>query len=437
MKILNLKNFYENLKKWNLVSKKDKILVAVSGGVDSLTLLYLLYSLKNELDIEIISATLNHGIRKTAQRDVQHVVDFSKKLGLNCITGKVDALKYSMKNKLSIEESARILRYRFLEKVLKETGFNKLAVAHNLNDLVENVLFRMSRGSGPFGLPGMKPKNGNIIRPLLFYTKDEILDFALKNNIEYVVDETNLETIHTRNFIRHKIIPLFKNLNPNFETSVMRLVENIWELDNFIERQLKNVEFFNLRGRLYFEIPEDIFLLIELVRRLTIDLKGRAPDKEKLDRIKKVINKKTTFKVSFWDNFGIEISYGKALLGEFIPNENFEYVVKNNETINLDPFMVKIENDGIIINRSKLKGELILRNWRYGDKISNGKKLKEIFVDKKIPSFIRRIIPIFCDKEEIIYIPKIYLNKNYVYENSENKSDVLGINVQLKGGFSF
>lgn len=436
MKMLNLESFYENLKKWNLVSKKDKIVVAVSGGVDSLTLLYLLYSLRRELDIELISATLNHGIRENAQRDVQHVIDFSKKLGIRCITGKVDTLKYSSENKLSIEESARILRYRFLEKVLKRTGFNKLAVAHNLNDLVENVLFRLSRGSGPFGLPGMKPKNGNIIRPLLFYSKDQILDFALKNNIEYVVDETNLETVYTRNFIRHKIIPLFKRLNPNFETSVMRFVENVWELDNFIEKQL-NVRIFNLRGRLYFEIPKDIFLLIELVRRLTIKLKGKAPDKEKLDRIKKVINNKSTFKVNFWDNFGVEISYGKVLLGEFLPNENFEYIIRNDETINLDPFVVKIENNGIIINKNKLKGDLILRNWRNGDRIYNGKKLKEIFVDKKIPSFIRRIIPIFCDKEEIIYIPKIYLNKNYVRENPNNKNNIIGINVQLKGGFSF
>ncbi|MDK2885494.1 MAG: tRNA(Ile)-lysidine synthase [Thermosipho sp. (in: thermotogales)] len=436
MNMLNKEKFLKNVKKWDLISKNDKIVIAVSGGVDSLTLLYLLYLLREDLDLDLLCATLDHGIRDNSQKDVEHVVNFSKKLGIKCVTGKVDAVKYSVKNKLSIEESARILRYQFLDKVLKDTGFNKLAVAHNLNDLVENVLFRLTRGAGPFGLPGMKPKNGNIIRPLLFYTKDEIMNFAFKHNIEYVEDETNFDTVYTRNFIRREIIPLFKKLNPNFENSVMRLVENIWELDDFVDRKL-NISVFNLRGRIYFEVPEDIYLLIEFVRRLTIKLKGKAPDKEKLDRIKKTIKNKTTFKVSFWNNFGIEISYGKALLGEFLPNDNFEILISQNETIDLDPFVVKIGKDGIIINKEKIKGDLVLRNWRNGDRIQKDKKLKELFVNKKIPSFIRRIIPILCDREEIIYIPKIYLNKAYICKENEKNKDFVGISVQLKGGFLF
>ncbi|SHH30916.1 tRNA lysidine(34) synthetase TilS [Thermosipho atlanticus] len=435
--MLDIKTFHEILKRWQLVEKNDKILVAVSGGVDSLVLLYLLNSLKKDLNIELVCATLNHGIRESAYKDVEHVISFSNKLGIKCITGKVDVPKYAEENKLSIEEAARKLRYEFLERNIKTQRCNKLAVAHNLNDLVENVLFRLSRGAGPFGLPGMKPKNGNTIRPLLFFSKDEILEFAKKNGIDYVIDETNLNTIYTRNFIRHEIVPLFKQLNPSFERSVKRLIENIWDLDEFIEKQL-NVKIYKIRGRLYFDVLDDTFLFVEFIRRITINYYGKAPDKEKLDRLKGVLSRrKTTFKISFWNNFGLEVSYGKALLGEFLLKDDFEYVVHKNETIDLDPFVVKLENNGIIINKDKIKGELILRNWRNGDKTKTGKKIKEIFVSKKIPSFLRRIIPVFADKEKIIYIPKVYIDKECLCKNLDDKNNVIGINVQLKGGFSF
>ncbi|MBO8160968.1 MAG: tRNA lysidine(34) synthetase TilS [Thermosipho sp. (in: Bacteria)] len=432
--MLTLESFIRFLKEYKLIEENDKILVAVSGGIDSSVLLYLLNKVRRELKINIICATLDHGIRENSMRDVKFVEDLAETLEIECVVGKVDVPSYAIKNKLSVEEAARILRYQFLEGVLEEKKCNKIAVAHNLNDLVENVLFRLSRGTGPFGLPGMKPKSKNVIRPLLFFTREEIIDFARKNNIKYMEDETNYDIKYTRNYIRHTVVPMLKKINPRFELSVLRFVENIWELDEFISNQLKNIKLRSLRGRLYFKVPEAPYLMVELVRRLSVDLFGRAPDKEKLDRLKNVMNAKTTFKISFWGNLGLEVSYGKALLGKFLEKEAYEFVVGNMSTFDFDPFLVKIGNDGIIINKRKIKGELILRNWRDGDRTSNGKKIKDIFVSKKIPSFIRRIIPVFADENGIIYIPKVYLNKEYLGE--ENNENIIGIKVELKGGFS-
>lgn len=415
----------EKIKQFDIIRCDDKILIGVSGGVDSMTLLYLLNGVKDILNIDIVCVTVDHGLRKESKEEINLVKEFSRSLDVPCISGEIDVLGYSKEKKLSIEEAARKLRYEFFYRIKEKVGASKIAVAHNLNDLVENVLFRLSRGAGPFGIYGMKPVKGNIIRPLLFFTREDIEDFAGNNKIPYAVDKSNFDTKYTRNFIRHNIIPKFKELNPSFERAVFRFVENLWELDDFMENTI-NVKHVKIFDGVYFKVPEDEYVLVEFVRRQTIEQLGIAPDKEKLDRLKRSLGN-TTFKVSFWEDYGLEISYGYGFLGKFL-NGEFFYEIKRPGKIFLEPFEIEIgknDKDGIIFN----KESFVIRNWKFGDKIKGGKKIKEIFVKKKVPSFIRRILPVFVDEDVVFFIPGIYIDKSYLSEK--------GLSVKVKGGFLF
>ncbi|QTA38834.1 tRNA lysidine(34) synthetase TilS [Thermosipho ferrireducens] len=433
--MLNLITFKEKITRWNIIQENDQILIAVSGGADSITLLHLLYALKKEKNFEIFCATLNHGIRDDAEKDVEFVKKFCKELNVQCFEGKIDTINYAKSNKLSLEEAGRILRYDFLIKLSQRLKCNKIAIAHNLNDLVENVIFRISRGTGTFGIPGMKPVNLPYIRPLIFFSRSEILDYIYKNNLKYVEDYTNKDIKYTRNFIRHRIVPLLKNINPNLEKAILHLSENVWELDEYIDKKT-NIKAERLRGRLYFDLPEEKTIIIETIRRLCIKYFKKVPDKEKLDRLKANLGK-TTFKISFWGNFGVEISYGKVLLGEFVERKEYEYKINTNlmnQKYYIDPYLVEIGKGGIIFNKEKINGDLILRNWRDGDKTKSGKKLKKIFVAKKIPSFIRRIIPVLTDNDGIIYVPKVYIWKDGLTKDSRKG---ISVRVVLKGGLLF
>ncbi|MBT1248453.1 MULTISPECIES: tRNA lysidine(34) synthetase TilS [unclassified Thermosipho (in: thermotogales)] len=423
--MLSIESFIEKINDYSVITENDKILVAVSGGVDSMTLLYILNEVKEKIGIEIFCATINHGIRKESKNEVIFVKKFCERLNIPCFTSSVDALAYAKENKLTLEEAARKLRYGILRNFKKKLGVKKIAVAHNLNDLVENVLFRISRGTGPFGVYGMKPVSGDIIRPLLFYTRFEIESFAKENNIDFVVDKTNYDVKYTRNFIRHEIVPKFKKINPAFEGAVFRFVENLWELEKFVDKKI-NLESVPLLNGILFKIPDDDYVLIEFVRRQTLKHYGIAPDKEKLDRLKKNLSK-TSFKVSFWGNYGVEISYGYGFLGDFL-SRKFRYEINSPQEIYIEPFNIKIgknDKDGIIFNKSSF----VIRNWEFGDKIKGGKKLKEMFVRKKVPSFIRRIIPVFVDNEMVFFVPGVYVDKESVSKE--------GLSVNVKGGLLF
>lgn len=429
-KLSLIDEFVNNVKSYNLIEKNDKILVAVSGGVDSSVLLYILSNLRGKLEFELICATINHKIRRESSDEVLFVKNMAYNLNVPCYIHEVDAIEYSKKNKLSLEEAARILRYDYLYNLMKKINANKLATAHNLNDLVETVIFRLTRGSGPFGIYGLKPKSGNLIRPLLFFERKKIEQFAKENNISYVVDKSNFDVKYTRNYIRHEIVPMLKNINPSFERAVLRFVGNMWELEQFVERQI-DIQTFEFDNRIFFKVPDDEYVLIEFIRRKTIEHIGKAPDKEKLDRLKKTLGK-TSFKISFWNDYGVEISYGMGVIGKFIPKLKFKYIIdesNNFSEIKIGPFVVNFRKNGIIFRKLKF----MIRNWENGDKTKGGKKLKEIFVLKKVPSFLRRIVPVFVDDENrVFYVPNVFLDKDYLVEDEK---DGIAVSVEMKGGF--
>ena len=204
--------------------------VAVSGGVDSMVMLDVL--VKEKKNVVVIN--VEHGIRGDASvSDSEFVAGYCKERGIKCLTYAVDAPQYARENNVSIELAARTLRYEIFDKLLKEKTVDEINLAHHLNDQVETMLMRIFRGTGIRGLRGIVDREG-YRHPLIGYTKQEIIDYAVDNGIPYREDATNLETRYTRNYIRHEICPQIKARFPHYERAMLRLSRLADEVEDYM-----------------------------------------------------------------------------------------------------------------------------------------------------------------------------------------------------------
>lgn len=231
--IINIVN--NNIVENSLVKKGDKIVVAVSGGPDSMCLLDTLYRLKDELEFSILVAHVNHGIRIESDLEKEYVEKYCKERNIPFFYLKVDVPKLSKEKKMSEETCGRMVRYDFFEKVRQENNADLIAVAHNLNDNIETILLNQIRGCGLKGLIGMDFKFNNIIRPLLTIEKKDILVYNNELELHPCFDKTNEEDIYLRNKIRLQLIPYLQELNPNFVTNISRMRNILKEDNDFIE----------------------------------------------------------------------------------------------------------------------------------------------------------------------------------------------------------
>lgn len=229
-----LKNKFKNtIEKFNLLNKEDKVLVAVSGGPDSISLLNILH----ELGYNICTAHINHGIRENADNDERFVKEFCEIRNIPCFIKKVKLKE--IKSDMTTEELGRKIRYEFFDEIMKQENCTKIATAHNANDNAETVLMNMIRGTGLSGLKGIDISRDKIIRPLLEITRAEIEEYCEKENLNPCHDESNDETIYTRNKIRLELIPYIeKNINSNIVNNINRMAEIIAREEEYIKRQV-------------------------------------------------------------------------------------------------------------------------------------------------------------------------------------------------------
>ncbi len=243
-----LEQIKKTIKRYALLKKNDSVLVAVSGGPDSIALLYALVSLKHEFSLRLHVAHLDHMLRKDSSKDAQFVEGLCRKLGVVFISGKADIRNIS--KRASLEQVARDVRFKFLFDAAKKIKADKIAIGHNLDDQAETVLMRIIRGTGLCGLAGIAPLRSFgklvVIRPLIEVKRSQIESFLKKKKVVPRIDKTNLEDLYFRNKIRNKLLPLLAaGYNKNIKEVLSNLAENVsFDYDYLLNTASAKTDFF-------------------------------------------------------------------------------------------------------------------------------------------------------------------------------------------------
>lgn len=445
--------------KHNLIEDGDKIVLGISGGPDSVCLLHILNRLKEKLDIELYVAHLNHQIRGIeAQKDALYVADICEKMGITYFLKSIDVPKYCKDNGLSIEEGARKLRYEMFNEIKQKTKSNKIAIGHNLNDQAETVLMRIMRGTGLQGLRGIEYSRENgIIRPLLDVERKEIEDYCEVHNLNPRIDESNLENIYTRNKIRLELIPYMKdNFNTNLIESIVRMSNNLRADSDYIESDAEE-KFKNICKVSSDSVEVDINSFNKLhnaikVRVLRKGIKSILGDTNFIDQkhIDDVMEFESESKINKMLTLprGVFVYRRKSSIllttTEIVEEEiEFSYNIPSNGFVKIKEINYIIETQTMTIDRykngkvdkmsrgfdfNKIKGGIVIRNRQQGDKIKlagGTKKLKDLFIDLKIPREERCKVPVITDEEGILQVGEYKSSENYKID--ENTKEVLKI----------
>ncbi|MBR2290670.1 MAG: tRNA lysidine(34) synthetase TilS [Clostridia bacterium] len=320
---------FELIKRENLIEEKDKVVLGVSGGPDSIAMFFCLYKLSKTLGFEIFVAHINHGIREEATDDEQYVENWCQKFCVPffVLHSKVEEL--AKQQKLGVEETGRKVRYDFFDEVCGKVGANKIAIAHNKNDNAETVIMNILRGSGSKGLGGIKAKQGKYIRPLIECSRDEIEEYCEQEKLEPRIDKTNFENEYTRNKIRNIVIPYIQEeFNPNIVNGLARLSEIMQEQEEYIqgeaEKQYKNI-------------------VIEEIKSGENEYNSIMLDLKKFNSLPKLIEKKIILE-AVQKLFGTTKKIEKVHLEDILklcnnnignkyltPNQNLKIVIKNKQ----------------------------------------------------------------------------------------------------------
>ena len=233
--ILTVKHLIEQ---YHMLQKGDSVVIGVSGGADSVCLLHILWKLQAEYCLRLLAVHIHHEIRgKEADEDAVFTEKLCKERKIEYRLIKRNVPRLAAERGISEEEAGRLVRYDFFDEVLKQTGSNKIAIAHNKNDKIETIIMHLLRGSGLSGLKGIEPIRGNIIRPLIECEREEIEKYCDENRLEPRIDKTNFENDYTRNKIRNIVIPYIeKELNPNIIETIDRLSEVVKKEDRYLEK---------------------------------------------------------------------------------------------------------------------------------------------------------------------------------------------------------
>ena len=232
------------IKKYHLIETGDILVLGVSGGPDSITMLDILLKIKQtkKISFDFVVAHVNHMIREEAKEDEEYVKEYCIKNDIEFYGKSIDVQKIANTNKISTEEAGRNTRYEFFDEILQKINGNKIAIAHNKNDKVETMIMNELRGCGIQGLKGIEPVREKYIRPLIECERKEIEEYCKENHIEPRIDKTNFENIYTRNKIRNIVIPYIKQeFNPNIIETMDRLSNLIVEQETYIQKQVAEI----------------------------------------------------------------------------------------------------------------------------------------------------------------------------------------------------
>ena len=406
------KHILDTVREYSLFPENVVVTVALSGGADSVALLYALHNLEGRLNITLKAAHLNHLIRgEEAFRDEEFVKKLCSSLNVPLHSAEIDVPKFAKEQGLSLETAARQVRYDFLNKINEGV----IATAHTASDNLETVILNLTRGSGAYGLCGIPIKRDSIVRPLISCTREMIEDYCKKHSLNYVTDSTNLSDDYTRNKIRHLIVPVLKELNPRVENAVLRSSRSVVGLTDIAKQQSKSyIDRYFADNKL--SLAKFSNLNSEVGKRVIIDFVALCDNEISLEacHIDSIYNVcinggKTSLprdKFCQRKDGYLNIGFAKAT------PKKIEFTVKiREEKINLREKSAKINNLLLYnaLDCDKIIGKSVLRTRQSGDKIrlfgrSYSKSLTKLYNECKIPLELRKNLPVIADDSGVIWI---------------------------------
>lgn len=433
--ILNI--IKQAIAEYNLFKSGSSVLVGLSGGADSVCLTHILHALSKELDITVYTAHVNHGIRGSeALSDELFAKDFSESLGLKCFVKRADIPAIAEAEGISEETAGRKIRYGFFDEICGKYNIDYIATAHNKNDNAETMLMNFMRGSSTNGLCGIPYKRANIIRPLLDVGRDEIEEYCRNHNLEYVTDSTNLSDSYTRNKIRHIMLPLIeKEFNSGFIDTVTANSRLIREDNALLERMSKDFYVKNVhKGIIDSSILKaaDIAIQRRVIRFMLSDAYGGIndiPAKYVCD-VLKLSNNQSGANINLADGIVVRNDFGRLVVDKVGESEPFLYEAEVGETVEIPQIKKRVtvmeasyrdSDKNTVFLSCAAAQRIIVRSRKRGDKfypvgMTGSKKVKQYFIDKKIPRHKRGLIPIIEVNGEIASVGE-RIDRRFCFED--------------------
>ena len=457
------------IKENKIIQQDDRILVALSGGPDSVCLLHMLYRIKDKFNLKLGAIHINHMLRgEEADKDENYIIDLCEQMGIKHYVKRINIEYIAKETNVSLETAGRNERYKAFEEIKIQDKYNKIAVAHNANDQAETILMRIMRGTGLEGLTGIKPqREGGIIRPILCLNRQEIEDYCEYNGLNPRIDASNYDRHYSRNRVRLDILPYMRdNFNKDIIDTLNRMTLLLQKDNEFIEGYSqkcyniyckKHNNKLEILKELFEKEMESIITRVVIIAFKEISKSYQNFEMKHIYEIVNLASRETGKKINLTNNIICENLYGNIVLSKN-DNKYYNSCVKTEIKLDKDNIIENIEFNNYIINfevienkkkekftknnliklfnYDKIEKEILIRYRKDGDKIiplgmSGSKKVKDIFINSKVPREERDNTPILCFDDKISWI--VGYKTSQLFKIDSDTKMILKITVNRKG----
>lgn len=419
--------------KEGLIGEGDSVLLGASGGIDSTVLLFVLLEIAQQIPFKLGIAHINHALRgEESERDEDFVKELARRFSLPFYAKKADVKGFASDSGLSLQHAGRELRYAFFNDIAKTYHYNKIAIAHTLDDQVETFLLRIIKGTGIRGLSSIPIRRGPIIRPFLTTYRSEIEEYSRKNKVPFVADSSNEKTIYERNFIRREVIPVMERLNPALKKKIFSLLQDMTAINRIFDR--RSQAFLTQKGQ---NRDRESSFNIDALTKMDVETRFRVlsdtlssieprfiPLRQHILSIEKIMRaKKPNLTVILPHDLKVKKIYTNLVFTQRplrLPATDQIPVMIGKNT--LESFRISLDirvqkntsstrlrgHNVALLDREKV-GNISVRTFRAGDRfvplgMDSPVKLKDFFISRKIPKEERRLIPLLISDNDIIWV---------------------------------